>query len=632
MPAFRHEAQGEGPALNERTVAPSVAAERPLRSPAYRRVQDRIADEECIILDGGVATELQRLRALDRDRRGPERELWGTWALFRAPEAVAEVHRRYADVGCDVISTNTWSILSLPEVGRRLGPGATVPVHWMDVARTGIRLARRAIADAGRDGDCAVAFAISEEVTSEGRRETVELLHRVFEEEPPDLVLLETLTLVRDPLTFETIDLLLATGLPVWLSFRRCPHGVCGVYGEHWGPPEGDLFGRHARRFEEMGVDALLINCLPVAHVPGMVSWLRDFTDLPLGVYPNLGYLGEDGWRFDERVGPDEYADLARLWRAEGAQIVGGCCGTTPEHIAAAAKALAGTKPGSRRYAGDGALDRGPAAPPEPWRDEFGRNLFPLPFPELTIDKGVFCPTQGSYLCWKYLFSTLTGRGKRCLDVGCGCGILSVQLALNGAASVQAIDIDRNAVANTLANAFRNGVSDRVEGKAVDLYQWEPDERFDVVVASLYQMPVDPFEEPTGHRPLDYWGRNLLDHLLTLLPRLLSDGGRAYVMQLSIVGQRRTAEILAEAGLQARVVDFSFSPFGSLFERNRAQIERVEELSDAYHLVHGGAEVTVAYLLEVERKEVPVEATTDGDRAAARRDGGRAEPGDAPRG
>ena len=106
--------------------------------------------------------------------------------------------------------------------------------------------------------------------------------------------------------------------------------------------------GRRAAS-RSMGVGALLINCLPVDHVPGMLPWLRDFTDLPLGVYPNLGYLAGDRWRFDERIGPEEYAALALEWREEGAQIIGGCCGTTPEHIAAAAAALAGTKPGRRR-------------------------------------------------------------------------------------------------------------------------------------------------------------------------------------------------------------------------------------------------------------------------------------------
>ena len=321
----------------------------------------------------------------------------------------------------------------------------------------------------------------------------------MFAEEPPDLILLETLTLIRDPGTFETVELLLETGLPVWLSFRRCRHGVCGVYGQHWGPPEGDLFGRAARGFEQMGVGALLINCLPVDHVPGMISWLRDFTDLPLGVYPNLGHLAGSRWRFDEQIDPAAYAQLALAWREEGAQIIGGCCGVTPEHIAALAAAVADTKPGRKRPPLDERLfGREPEAPPaEPWRDEQGRAVFPLPFPKLTVDEGVFVPTTGSYLVWKTLFESGVGKDQACLDVGCGCGILSVQLALNGAARVHAIDIDEAAVGNTLANGFRNGVADRLTGEAIDLYHWQPTERFDLIVASLYQMPVDPYEEAT---------------------------------------------------------------------------------------------------------------------------------------
>jgi hypothetical protein len=134
----------------------------------------------------------------------------------------------------------------------------------------------------------------------------------------------------------------------VWLGFRRCRHGVCGVYGQHWGGPEGDLFGRAARSFEELGVEALLINCLPPDHVEGMLPWLRDFTDLPLGVYPNLGYFSDFGWRFDERVGPEEYAELAAHWREQGAQIVGGCCGTSPEHLRALRSSLDQHQPGEK--------------------------------------------------------------------------------------------------------------------------------------------------------------------------------------------------------------------------------------------------------------------------------------------
>jgi S-methylmethionine-dependent homocysteine/selenocysteine methylase len=567
-------------------------------STPYRRLEELIATERCVVLDGGVATELQR----QSTGLAPDAGLWGTWALYRAPQAVLDVHRSYVATGCDVVSTDTWSILSAPELEPRVQPGAPEAGHWMDVARLGIRLARQAVAEAGREDDCAVAFAISEEINSAHRRGTIELLHRVFADERPDLILLETLTLIRDPQSFEMVELLLETGLPVWLSYRRCRHGVCGVFGQHWGPPEGDLFGRAARRFESMGVGALLINCLPVDHVPGMLSWLRDFTGLPLGVYPNLGHLAGDRWRFDEDVTPADYAALALGWREEGAQIIGGCCGVTPEHIAALVQALAGTKPGRKRplaledRLATAEADAGPA---EPWRDVQGRVVHPLPFPELVVDPGVFVPTAGSYLVWKTIFDRGLGEAKACLDVGCGCGILTVQLALNGAARVHAIDIDRNAVANALANGFRNGVADRITGEAIDLYHWEPPERFDLIVASLYQMPVDPYEEPAGHRPLDYWGRNLLDHFIRLLPDLLADGGVAYVMQLSILGQARTSRLLEQGGLAARVVDFSFFPFGPLFEENKQQIARVEQLSDAYHLTLADEDVMVAYLLEV---------------------------------
>jgi hypothetical protein len=144
-----------------------------------------------------------------------------------------------------------------------------------------------------------------------------------------------------------------------------------------------------------------------------------------------------------------------------------------------------------------------------------------------------------------------------------------------------------------------------VSGEDVDLYQWATDDRYDLIVASLFQMPVDPYEEPSGHRPLDYWGRNQLDHFLASLPQLLAADGRALVMQLSIVGRAATSQRLAHAGMTARVVDFTFFPFTPLFDANKEQIERVEQISDAYHLKLGGDDVMVAYLIEVSRAAEP---------------------------
>jgi S-methylmethionine-dependent homocysteine/selenocysteine methylase/SAM-dependent methyltransferase len=568
---------------------------------AYERVQRLIVTDRCVMLDGGTATELEEVA---EDRPELEERLWGTSALVNQPDAVAKVHRSYVEVGCDVISTDTWGLPSALRSDRPALWDSTRPIHWMDIARKGVRLARQSVDHAGRTGQTAVAFSINGDVDTPEGHETVRLLARVFEEEPPDLILLETLSLVRSS-TYSTVESLLATGIPVWLSFRRCRHGVCGVYGEHWGGPEGDAFGRAARRFEEMGVGALLLNCIPPDHVGGMLSWLRDFTDMPLGVYPNLGYFTNAGWRFETDITGEKYAEMALAWREEGAQIIGGCCGVGPEHIAAASRALADTKPGHARpelLDEDELNGNGGHAPAPRWTDRRDRPLFPLNFPDILCEPGVFVPTQGSFLVWKYLFHEGIGSHGRCLDIGSGTGLLAVQLALNGAAHVHAIDIDQQAVDNTLTNAFRNGVADRVSAAAVDLYPWIPEERYDVIVASLYQMPVDPFEQVVTHRPLDYWGRNLIDHLIEMLPQALAEDGVAYIMQLSIIGQERTAELLERMGLQARVVDFTFFPFQDLFKGKQDQIERVEQLSDAYHLKLGDEEIMVAYLIEVTRK------------------------------
>ncbi|MEA2320623.1 MAG: hypothetical protein QOD81_473 [Solirubrobacteraceae bacterium] len=585
-------------------------ARRPPRagaSPAFHRVARMLDEQRCVVLDGAMGTELPRVArggARDADER-----LWGTRALIDTPDLVLDVHRRYVAAGADVVSANTWGLASaLAADGPRRWGDAGAPVHWMDIARRGLRLAVSAVEESERP-DTAVAFSLNADVDSPDGRETISLLGRLFADEPrpPDLVLVETLSVLR-PSLMETVEELLGIGLPVWLSFRRCRHGICGVYGEHWGGPEGDDFGRAARRFERMGVGALLVNCIPPDHVAGMVSYLRDFSDLPLGVYPNLGYFTDAGWRFDPGVGGEEYGRMALGWREEGAAIVGGCCGTGPDHIAAARERLEGAPLGSRRRGGLDDLDADGERPaprppaPAPWTDGRDRRLYPLPFPDLAVDPGVHPPDEASFMVWRHLFREGVGAHQRCLDVGCGTGILGVQLALNGAAHVRAIDVDRRAVANTLTNAFRNGVDDRLTATVVDLFPWTPEERYEVLVASLHQHPADPVGAVSTHRAVDYWGRNLVDQLIGKLSDALAPEGVAYVMQLSIISQQRTAHLLDAAGFRAEVVDWAMFGFAPELADTREQIARVEELSDAHHLAVGERDVMVAYLLEVTAK------------------------------
>ncbi len=563
---------------------------------AYQMIESAITDQQCLLLDGGVATELSHQHGQDHER------LWGIETLASAPDEVYAVHRRYVDARVDVITTNTWSLPSVLEGETSIQGEQRRPVHWMEIARRGVQVARRAIADGGQTDEIAVAFSLNGDIDAADARETIALLARTLASDPPDLILLETLSVLRFSL-FEVIDALLSTELPVWLSFRRCPHGLCGVYGQHWGGPEGDAFGRAARRFEEMGVSALLVNCIPPDHVDGMVSYLRDFTDLPLGVYPNLGYYTSAGWQTETEIGGPEYAEMALRWRGEGAQIIGGCCGTRPEHIAAARDVLEGTLPGRERHQQREDLpDSRAMTPPtarHTWSDRRGRPLFPLAFPQITKHPDVSPPIPGSFLLWRYLFETNVGAQQRCLDIGSGTGLQTVQLALNGAAHVHAIDVDGQAVANTLDNAFRNGVAERVTASVGDIFPWVPSERYEVVVANLPQMPVDPLSRLFSHRPLDYWGRGLVDQVIAKLPRALATEGSALLTLTSLLSPDRTLDMIANGGLCAEVVAWDLQELPEQLVAHSEHLAHVEQLSDAYRLHIGEADVLVNYVIEI---------------------------------
>ncbi len=575
----------------------------------YEKIQAKIKSGECAVLDGAIATELQRQGA--RNFRLTDSDHWGFEAIQHAAQSVTEVHRSYVEVGCDIITTNTYGILSAPTGGGDDQTQLSRPVHWMDMARKSILLARDAIESSGKTDQCAVAFSIGGDILDKEHFKTIDLLLRVFQDTPPDLVLFETVVMMTENYTKRAIELLLDNGLPVWLSYRRCHHGVVGIHGQLWGGPEGDYFGRLTREMEGIGVGAILINCLPVNRVSGTLPWLRNFTDLPLGVYPNLGQYADPEWQFDDSVSPKDFADMALIWRAEGAQILGGCCGVKPAHIASLAEAVKDTAP----YAPIGQISdaHGVVSPAfannlydtellgdvKPWKDQQGRSLFPLPLPKIKLEPGVFVPTQGSYLIWKHLFNEKVGAGKRCLDVGCGAGLLAIQLALNEATEVTALDIDEAALSNTLTNAFRNGVNDKVKSLVTDLFTFVPTCKYDVIVASLYQMPTNPLGELSGHRPVDYWGRSLMDHFISILPKLLEEDGKAYLMQISLLGQKQTERMLQEAGFHSRVIDFNLFQFSAVFEENLEQIERVEEKSDAYHFVFEDTNVMVMYLVEI---------------------------------
>jgi S-methylmethionine-dependent homocysteine/selenocysteine methylase len=306
-------------------------AEQPL-SRAYQRIDRNLADGQGVVLDGGVATELQQVRAEERAR---QREPWGTWALFQGPVDVLDVHRRFMASGCDVISTNTWSVLEAAEEAGVTQAAIGRNPLWAAAAGVGVRVARLAIDETGKSDEVAAAFCINSALLDKSAQGRVELLSWVWHEEPPDLVIMETLEAIPDEVALETISMVTATGLPVWVSFRRRAGGMSSVDGRVLPDSEPSVFPAALRELEDMGVRAVLVNCVPADGLDETIAELREQTALPIGCYPNLGHGHGARWEFDTGVGPQEYARMAAGWRDAGARIVGGCCGVTAKHIAA---------------------------------------------------------------------------------------------------------------------------------------------------------------------------------------------------------------------------------------------------------------------------------------------------------
>lgn len=570
----------------------------------YERIDWELSQGTLLFLDGPVKAEPYGLAtAVDSNPAAD---------LLLGPEDLVEIHRSYIAAGCDII--RTWTS-GLPRVLRdgKLGnlnhPGS---LRWVDVVRERIQAARAASAGTS----VSVAFTLSDHIDGPDGGDIVRVLSRLLQQVPPDLILVETLSTLRPPL-YRAISDLRSLGFPVWLSFRRCFEGMCGPSGHHWAGDGPDSFGHAASEFEKLGVGALLVNCIPRDHVEGTIDYLRYFTDLPLGAYPNLDSgLGTEMLSDDRR--PADYLELAQRWRREGAQVIGACCGADPELLAKLRQDLADEVPSatSLQPANSTQTIR-PAArsvkvspPVQPWANARGRRLHPLPLPTVAHRGGVAPPAAGDLLLWEYLYREGAGANQRCLHVGSGSGLLAVQLALNGATHVHAIDLDPEAVHSTLESAFLNDVSSSLTAEVADLNSWLPRERYELVVASVEQPAIDPCQRDRTTGEFDPWGRRLIDGLIARLPTFLAREGVAYLTQTSLISQRRTMEMLSAAGMEGEVVDWHFWP-ARIRRRDRSHLDQIEQASDAFHfLIADDEEILVVYLLEIRRRRPSAHAAT----------------------
>ncbi len=314
--------------------------------------------EGVLICDGAMGTMLHAA-GNSLDRALPELNLSNA-------ELVSTVHESYLAAGVDVIQTNTFGASAL----RLAEHGSAGPVAEINLA--GVRIAREAQGRAGRR--VFVAGSVSPAVTARQRpliapaqrvaalREQISALA----EGGVDLLILETFGYLEELAEAVAVATEL-TGMPVVAQATFTPDGR--TLG-------GETPREVADALSRLPVTALGTNCtLGPQHTLTVAAELIRHTALPVSAQPNAGLPRRAaGRRFEYPIDGGYFARYARRYADAGVSLIGGCCGTTPTHLKAAAAAIAGRRP-ARKRAGLAAASTGPLATAPDGQDGLAERL-----------------------------------------------------------------------------------------------------------------------------------------------------------------------------------------------------------------------------------------------------------------
>jgi S-methylmethionine-dependent homocysteine/selenocysteine methylase len=301
---------------------------------AYDDILRRIEEGDVVILDGGIGTEILR-----RDLT------WADHQVLDRPDAIRTLHEDYIRAGADVITTNSFQLARRSFVGhfrdeahmRRIGvPG--LESRAAEMLTASVELAKQARDNAAADRPVAIAGAVTTlewcfrpdlaPSTDEMRAEYQEIMD-VLAAAGVDLILLETVNSVAEARI--GLEAARGAGLPCWVAF------VCDEGGRLF---TGETMADAERALAPLGPDVVLVNCVPPDDATAGLRELLAVRKGPCGLYPHIGRFDPPEWYFTDEYPPPRLLEEARRWREMGARVIGGCCGTTPEHIAAIAHGL----------------------------------------------------------------------------------------------------------------------------------------------------------------------------------------------------------------------------------------------------------------------------------------------------
>ncbi|MFV9504252.1 MAG: homocysteine S-methyltransferase [Oscillochloridaceae bacterium umkhey_bin13] len=299
-------------------------------------IATRLRHHDPLILDGALATELERRGC---DLHDP---LWSAKVLIEQPQLIQAVHHDYFAAGADVAITASYqaSFAGFAQRGldhraaaalmaRSVELAATAREHWWHT--TGQRSGRAYPLVAASIGPYGAYLHDGSEYRGDYALDETGLLafHRprmaALLAAGPDLLACETIPCLTEA---RVLARLLGEfpGAWAWISFSaRNEHQLSS------GEPisaAAELLANHPQ------VVAIGINCTPPHYLVDLLQTTRAITSKPLLAYPNSGeHWDATSGTWHGTANCDDFATAAQRWHAAGAQLIGGCCRTTPEHI-----------------------------------------------------------------------------------------------------------------------------------------------------------------------------------------------------------------------------------------------------------------------------------------------------------
>lgn len=286
---------------------------------------NRARDSRVLVLDGGTGSELRRRGVSLSD------QCWSAEANLSHTDLLTEIHSDYIRAGADIITANTFAST------RFVLASAGLDSRFDDVNRSAIKAARAAADAADRDISVAAslsclppAFDDSAYPKPDAESRAYSELCACFIEQGIDVILLEMMQDTEHAaLACRAAS---ASNLPFWVGISCRVDVKDGLVGfDHPDLP----FAAVLDTLLPFNPSGIAIMHSPLNAVGPALEELDRIWAGPVGAYAEISYPEHPSAQAGHIVTAGEYSAAAKQWLDQGAAMLGGCCGTTPEHIAA---------------------------------------------------------------------------------------------------------------------------------------------------------------------------------------------------------------------------------------------------------------------------------------------------------